>query len=62
MAGFFVVEKKDKSLRLCIHYWDINDIIVKNQESLPFITSVFYLLQGANIYTKFNPYLSLDLD
>ena len=33
-AGFFFIGKKDRSLRPCINYRDINDI--KNQYPLPF--------------------------
>jgi hypothetical protein len=30
-TGFIFVEKKDKILRLCIEYWGLNDIRVKNR-------------------------------
>ena len=51
-AGFFFVEKKDKSLRPCIDYRGLNDITVKNRYPLPLIASAFELLQGATIFSK----------
>lgn len=51
-AGFFFVEKKDKTLRPCIDYRGLNDITVKNRYPLPLISSAFELLQGAHIFTK----------
>lgn len=40
-AGFFFVEKKDKSLRPCIDYRGLNSITVKNSYPLPLISSAF---------------------
>lgn len=40
-AGFFFVEKKDKSLRPYIDYCELNQITVKDKYSLPLISSVF---------------------
>ncbi len=51
-AGFFLVEKKDGSLRPCIDYRGLNDITVKNSHPLPLMSSAFELLQGATIFTK----------
>lgn len=51
-AGFFFVDKKDKSLRPCIDYRGLNDITVKNRYPLPLISSGFELLQGAKVFTK----------
>lgn len=53
-AGFFFVEKKDKTLRPCIDYRGLNYIAVKNRYSLPLKTSAFELLQVATIFTKFD--------
>lgn len=41
-AGFFFVEKKDKTLRPCIVYRELNQITVKDKYSLPLISSVFF--------------------
>uniref|UniRef100_A0A3B3HIF1 Gypsy retrotransposon integrase-like protein 1 n=1 Tax=Oryzias latipes TaxID=8090 RepID=A0A3B3HIF1_ORYLA len=51
-AGFFFVEKKDKSLRPCIDYRELNQITIKDKYSLPLITSVFDSVQDARIFTK----------
>lgn len=51
-AGFFFVEKRDKTLRPCIDYRGLNDNTVKNCYPLPLISSAFELLQGATIFTK----------
>lgn len=52
VAGFFFVEKKDKTLRPCIDHRGLNNITVKNKYPLPFLTSAFELLQGATIFSK----------
>ena len=51
-AGFFFVDKKDKTLRPCIDYRGLNDITVKNRYPLPLISTGFELLQGAKVFTK----------
>lgn len=53
-AGFFFVEKKDKTLRPCIDFRGLNKITVKNKYPLPLplLASAFELLQGATIFSK----------
>lgn len=51
-AGFFFVEKKDKTLWPCIGYRGLNDITVRNRYPLRLISSAFELLQGATVFTK----------
>ena len=51
-AGFFFVDKKDKTLRPCIDYRGLNDITIKNRYPLPLLSSAFEPLQGATIFTK----------
>lgn len=51
-AGFFFVDKKDKTLRPCVDYRGLNDITVKNKYPLPLLSSAFEPLQGATIFTK----------
>ena len=51
-AGFFFVEKKDKSLRPCIDYRGLKNITVKNRYPLPLMSTAFELLQGACIFSK----------
>ncbi|XP_050924947.1 uncharacterized protein LOC108874699 [Lates calcarifer] len=51
-AGFFFVEKKDKTLRPCVDYRGLNEITVKNKYPLPLIDSAFASLHQATIFTK----------
>eukprot|EP00063_Salmo_salar_P059554 XP_014034389.1 PREDICTED: RNA-directed DNA polymerase homolog [Salmo salar] len=51
-AGFFFVEKKDKTLHPCIDYRGLNEIMVKNCYPLPLISSTFEPLQGAIVFSK----------
>lgn len=51
-AGFFFVEKKDKSLRPCIDFRKLNQITVKDKYSLPLISSIFDSVQEARIFSK----------
>lgn len=51
-AGFFFVEKKDKTLRPCIDFRGLNKITFKNKYLLPLLASAFKLLQGATIFSK----------
>ncbi|KAK7940550.1 hypothetical protein WMY93_003876 [Mugilogobius chulae] len=51
-AGFFFVNKKDKTLRPCIDYRGLNDITIKNKYPLPLIDSAFEPLHRATIFSK----------
>lgn len=51
-AGFFFVDKKDKSLCPCIDYRGLNQITVKNKYPLPLLSSAFELLQGMTVFSK----------
>uniref|UniRef100_A0A3P9JFM0 Gypsy retrotransposon integrase-like protein 1 n=1 Tax=Oryzias latipes TaxID=8090 RepID=A0A3P9JFM0_ORYLA len=51
-AGFFFVQKRDKSLRPCIDYRELNQITVKNKYSLPLISSALDSVQEARIFSK----------
>uniref|UniRef100_A0A673AT68 Gypsy retrotransposon integrase-like protein 1 n=1 Tax=Sphaeramia orbicularis TaxID=375764 RepID=A0A673AT68_9TELE len=51
-AGFFFVDKKDKTLRPCIDYRGLNDITIRNRYPLPLMSSAFELLHGAKVFTK----------
>ena len=46
------VKKKDGSLRLCINYWGLNDVTIKNKYPLPHIDELFDQLQGAMVFSK----------
>jgi hypothetical protein len=46
------VKKKDQSLRLCVDYRPLNDVMVKNKYALPRIDILFDQLAGAKIFSK----------
>ena len=45
-------KKKDKTLRLCIDYIQLNKVTIKNRYPLPKINDLFDLLRGARVYSK----------
>ena len=45
-------QKKDKTLRLCIDYRQLNRVTVKNRYPLPRIDDFFNQLRGARVYSK----------
>ena len=45
-------KKKDKTLRLCIDYRQLNRVTIKNQYPLPRIDDLFDQLRGARVYSK----------
>nr|GEZ66631.1 retrovirus-related Pol polyprotein from transposon 17.6 [Tanacetum cinerariifolium] len=51
-APVLFVKKNDGSFRMCIDYWDINKLTVKNRYPLPRIDDLFYQLQGSSVYSK----------
>lgn len=53
-AGFFFVEKKDKTLCPCIDYRGLNEITIRNKYPLPLIDSAFGPLHDAGIFSKLN--------
>ena len=46
------VKKKDKTLRLCIDYRQLNRVTIKNRYPLPRIDDLFDQLRGARVYSK----------
>ena len=46
------MKKKDGSLRLCIDYRKLNQVMVKNRYPLPRIDDLFDQLQGASVFSK----------
>ncbi|GKD83224.1 hypothetical protein Tco_1350063, partial [Tanacetum coccineum] len=46
------VKKKDGSFQMCIDYWELNKLTVKNRYPLPRIDDLFDQLRGSNVYSK----------
>ena len=51
-APVLFVKKKDRSLRLCINYRQLNKVTIRNQYPLPRIDDLFDQLQGAKVFSK----------
>nr|GEZ42308.1 putative reverse transcriptase domain-containing protein [Tanacetum cinerariifolium] len=45
-------ELKEGSFRMCIDYWELNKLTVKNRYPLPRIDDLFDQLQGSSVYSK----------
>ena len=45
-------KKKDKTLRLCIDYRQLNSVTIKNRYPLSRIDDLFNQLKGARVYSK----------
>ena len=53
-ASILFAKKKDKTLRLCIDYRQLNRVMIKNRYPLPRIDDLFDQLRGARVYSKIN--------
>ena len=51
-APVLFAKKKDKTLRLCIDYRQLNKVTIKNRYPLPRIDDLFDQLRGARVYFK----------
>ena len=51
-APVLFVKKKYGSLQLCIDYWQLNIVTIRNQYPLPRIDELFDQLQGSRVYSK----------
>ena len=51
-APVLFVKNKDRSLRLCIDYRQLNRVTICNQYPLPRIDELFNQLQGSQVYSK----------
>ncbi|GJW71318.1 putative reverse transcriptase domain-containing protein [Tanacetum coccineum] len=51
-APVLFVKKKDGSFRMCIDYWELNKLTIKNRYPLPRIDDLFDQLQGSSTYSK----------
>ena len=48
------VKKKDRSMRMCIDYRELNKVTIKNRYPLPRIDDLLDQLQGARVFSKVN--------
>ena len=51
-APVLFAKKKDKTLRMCIDYRQLNRVMIKNRYPLPRIDDLFDQLRGARVYSK----------
>jgi len=51
-APVLFVKKKDGSMRMCIDYWQLNKVKIKNKYPVPRIDDLFDQLQGAKVFSK----------
>jgi len=51
-APVLLVKKKDGSMRLCIDYWQLNKVTIKNRYPLPRIDDLMDQLVGARVFRK----------
>ncbi|GJZ80436.1 putative reverse transcriptase domain-containing protein [Tanacetum coccineum] len=51
-APVLFVKKKDGSFKMCINYWELNKLTIKNRYPLPRIDDLFDQLQGLSVYSK----------
>ena len=51
-APVLFAKKKDKALRLCIDYRQLNRVTIKNRYPLARIDDLFDQLRGARVYSK----------
>ena len=51
-------KKKNKTLRLCIDYRQLNRVTIKNRYSLKRINDLFDQLKGARVYSKIDLHTS----
>jgi hypothetical protein len=51
-APVLFISKKDGSMRMCIGYWSLNEVTIKNKYPLPRIDDLFDQLQGAKYFSK----------
>jgi hypothetical protein len=49
-APVLFVEKKDKSMRMCVDYHSLNEVTIKNKYPLPRIDDLFDQLKGAKYF------------
>nr|GEU30306.1 putative reverse transcriptase domain-containing protein [Tanacetum cinerariifolium] len=53
-APVLFIKKKDGSFKMCIDYWELNKLTIKNSYPLPRIDNLFDQLQSLSFYSKFD--------
>ncbi|KAA3461934.1 Retrotransposon protein [Gossypium australe] len=51
-APVLFIKKKDNWMRLCVYYWQLNKLTIKNRYPLPHIDNLFNQLKGASVFSK----------
>jgi hypothetical protein len=51
-APVLFIEKKDGTKRMCIDYWALNEVTIKNKYPLPSIEDLFDQMRGASVFPK----------
>jgi hypothetical protein len=51
-APMLFVEKKDGTQQMCVDYWSLKEVTVKNKYPLPRIKDLFAQMKGASIFSK----------
>ncbi|XP_016707943.1 uncharacterized protein [Gossypium hirsutum] len=51
-ASVLFVKKKDGTIRMCINYWQLNKLTIKNKYPLLRIDNLFDQFQGASVFSK----------
>ena len=51
-APVIFVDKKDGTQRMCVDYWSLNEVTIKNKYMLPRIDDLFNQLRGACVFSK----------
>jgi hypothetical protein len=51
-APVLFIEKKDGTKRMCIDYWALNEVTIKNKYPLPRIEDLFDQMRGASVFLK----------
>ena len=46
------VKKKDGSMKMCIDYYELNKVTIKNKYPLPRFDDLFDQLKGAIVFSK----------
>jgi hypothetical protein len=53
-APVLFVEKKDKTQQMCVEYWSLNEVTIKNKYPLPWIEDLFNQMKGASVFSNIN--------